>query len=324
MQRRNLGANGPEISCIGYGAMSLSSTYGPSDDAESIDALHAVVESGIDYIDTAEAYGGGHNERLVGQFLRETNERVFLSTKFGIYFADGPPRVDASPGNVHRAVDGSLERLGIERIDLYYAHRIDPEVPVEETVGAMAELVKAGKIAHIGLSACKADTLRRAAAVHPITAVQSEYSLWTRTPEEAVFDACEEVGAGFVPYSPLGRGFLVDAPPTSDTLSGFHQAVPRYQGDNLDHNLALAAEVKAIAGELGVPAAQLALAWTTAMRPYNVPIFGTRRRARVLENAGAGDLVLSAETLERLDAVCPPGAAQGEPLPEFMTVFSER
>ena len=323
MQQRQLGTNGPDVSAIGYGAMSLSSTYGKSEDAESIDALHAVVESGITYIDTAEAYGGGHNEKLVGQFLRECGEKVFLSTKFGIYFEDGP-RIDASPENAQRAVDGSLERLGIEQIDLYYAHRVDPNVPVEETVGAMAELVKAGKIAHIGLSACKADTLRRAATEHPITAVQSEYSLWTRTPEEAVLSACEEVGAGFVPYSPLGRGFLVDQIPTAENMSGFHKAVPRYQGDNLEKNLSLAEQVKALAAELHVPAAQLALAWTTAQRPFVVPIFGTRRRARVEENAGAGELALDATTLARLDEICPPGAAAGAPLPEFMSLMAER
>lgn len=323
MQRRTFGPNGPEVSAIGYGAMSLSSTYGKSEDAESIDTLHAVVESGIVYIDTAEAYGGGHNEKLVGQFLAETSEKVFLSTKFGIYF-EGGPRIDASPENCRRAVDGSLERLGIEQIDLYYAHRVDPEIPVEETVGAMAELVKAGKIAHIGLSACKADTLRRAAAVHPITAVQSEYSLWTRTPEEAVLEACEEVGAGFVPYSPLGRGFLVDKPPVGDEMSGFHKAVPRYQGDNLEHNMDLTRQVKEVAADLGIPASQLALAWTTAQRKFVVPIFGTRRRARVEENAAAGDITLDAATLARLEDICPPGAAAGAALPEFMALMAER
>jgi len=324
MQRRRLGANGPEVSAIGYGAMSLSGTYGPSDDAESLDALRAVVEHGIDMIDTAEAYGAGHNERLVGRFLAETRARVFVSTKFGIYFDGAAPRVDCSPSNARRAVEGSLERLGVERIDLYYAHRIDPVVPVEETVGALAELVKAGKIAHIGLSACKAETLRRAAAVHPITAVQSEYSLWTRDPEQGVLAMCEEVGAGFVPYSPLGRGFLADETPDAASLDGFRKNVPRLRGENLDHNMAIAREIQAIAAELGITTSQLALAWCVARGAHIVPIFGTRRRARVAENAGAGDIVLRAETLARLDAVSPPGATKGGALPEFMRPLAER
>ncbi|MEZ4215691.1 MAG: aldo/keto reductase [Myxococcota bacterium] len=324
MQRRRLGASGPEVSAIGYGAMSLSGTYGASDDAESLDALHAVVDSGIDLIDTAEAYGGGHNERLVGRFLAETSARVFVSTKFGIYFDGGAPRVDCSPTNARRAVEGSLERLGVECIDLYYAHRVDANVPIEETVGALAELVHAGKIAHVGLSACKPDTLRRAAAVHPITAVQSEYSLWTRDPERGVLAACDEVGAGFVPYSPLGRGFLADQTPDADALDGFRRHVPRLAGANLDHNMAIAREIQKIATELGLTTSQLALAWCTARGEHVVPIFGTRRRARVIENALAGDVVLDAATLERLDAVSPPGATRGSALPEFMASLAER
>ena len=225
---------------------------------------------------------------------------------------------------MRRAVEGSLERLGVERIDLYYAHRIDPNVPVEDTVGAMSELVKAGKIAHIGLSACKADTLRRASRVHPITAVQSEYSLWTRDPESGVLAACEEVGAGFVPYSPLGRGFLADQPPDADTLDGFRKNVPRLQGENLDHNLAIAREIQAVAHELGATTSQLALAWCIARGPHIVPIFGTRKRARVMENAAAGDLVLDAATLARLDAVSPQGATKGDALPAPMRALAER
>ncbi len=323
MQRRTLGASGPEISSIGFGAMSLSGTYGEADDHESQATLSAAFDAGITYVDTAEAYGLGHNERLIGRWLRERGEEVFVSTKFGLYPGAGGLRVDGSPERVREALVGSLERLGVERIDLWYLHRVDPEVPIEDTVGAMAEEVKAGRVQHLGLSAIRPETLRRAHAVHPITAVQSEYSLWTRDPEAGLLSTCAELGVGFVPCSPLGRGFLVDHPPSGSSLDGFRRGVPRFQGENFDHNLALAQEVQRIAHEHELTAAQLALAWCGARYEHVVPIFGTRRAERVRENAAAGDLVLSDEILERLEAACPPGAAQGDPLPAGMSAFNE-
>lgn len=323
MQRRTLGPEGPEISAIGFGAMSLSGTYGEADDRESQATLSAAFDAGITYVDTAEVYGLGHNERLVGRWLRERGEEVFVSTKFGLYPGEGGMRVDGRPERVLEALTGSLERLGVERIDLWYLHRVDPEVPVEETVGAMAEQVKAGRVQHLGLSAVRPETLRRAHAVHPITAVQSEYSLWTREPEAGLLDTCRELGVGFVPYSPLGRGFLVDHPPAETTLDGFRRGVPRFQGANFDHNLALAHEVRAIAHEHELTAAQLALAWCGARHEHVIPIFGTRRAERVRENAAAGDLVLRSEVLQRLERACPPGAAHGDALPSGMSALSE-
>lgn len=326
MQRRRLGRNGPEVSALGFGLMSLSSAYGPSDDAESLRTIHHALDLGIDFLDTAEAYGAGHNERLAARVLAERRRDVVLATKFGIGFEGGRMVADGRPENVRRAIDGSLARLGTDRVDLYYLHRKDPDVPIEETVGAMAELVAAGKVLHLGLSAVSADTLRRASAVHPIAALQSEYSLFTRDPEDGVLTACEELGIGFVAYCPLGRGILTGAVRSESDLAeaDIRRVSPRLQGENLAHNVRLADGVVALAREIGVEPAQLALAWLLHQRDWIVPIFGTRRAARVASNAAAADVSLSAEHLARLDALVPRGAVVGAGLPETMAHLQER
>lgn len=326
MQRRQLGRNGPTVSAIGFGLMSLSSAYGPSDDEESLRTIHRAIDVGIDFLDTAEAYGAGHNERLAARVLAERRDEVVLATKFGIGFEGGRMVADGRPENVRRAIDGSLARLGTDHVDLYYLHRKDPKVPIEETVGAMAEIVRAGKVRHLGLSAVSAETLRRASAVHPIAALQSEYSLFTRDPEAGVLDACEALGIGFVAYCPLGRGVLTGTVHGEADLAevDIRRLSPRLQGENLAHNLRLADGVAALAGEIGIEPGQLALAWLLHQREWIVPIFGTRRAARVESNARAADVVLSAEHLARLDALVPPGAVQGEGLPEFMSHLQER
>jgi aryl-alcohol dehydrogenase-like predicted oxidoreductase len=306
--------------------MSLSSAYGPSDDAESIRTIHHAIDVGIDFLDTAEAYGAGHNERLAARVLAERRDEVVLATKFGIGFEGGRMVANGRPENVRRAIDGSLQRLGTDRVDLYYLHRRDPDVPIEETVGAMAELVSSGKVRHLGLSAVSADTLRRASAVHPIAAVQSEYSIFTRDPEAGVLDACDALGIGFVAYCPLGRGILTGTVRTEADLAeaDIRRLSPRLQGENLAHNVRLAEAVVALAAELGITAGQLALAWLLHQRAWIVPIFGTRRAARVEENAKAADVELSPSHLARLDELVPPGAVRGEGLPEFMSYLQER
>jgi aryl-alcohol dehydrogenase-like predicted oxidoreductase len=326
MQRRRLGRNGPTVSALGLGLMSLSSAYGPSDDAESIRTIHHAIDVGIDFLDTAEAYGAGHNERLAARVLAERRDEVVLATKFGIGFEGGRMVANGRPENVRRAIDGSLQRLGTDRVDLYYLHRRDPDVPIEETVGAMAELVSSGKVRHLGLSAVSADTLRRASAVHPIAAVQSEYSIFTRDPEAGVLDACDALGIGFVAYCPLGRGILTGTVRTEADLAeaDIRRLSPRLQGENLAHNVRLAEAVVALAAELGITAGQLALAWLLHQRAWIVPIFGTRRAARVEENAKAADVELSPSHLARLDELVPPGAVRGEGLPEFMSYLQER
>src|SRR6266508_1339666 len=296
METRRLGAGGPLVSAAGLGAMSFSSVYGPSDDAESIDTIHAALDLGITLVDTAEAYGGGQNEELVGRAIAGRRDEVVLSTKFGLIFEAGEMGVDGSREHVHRCLEGSLGRLGVDRVDVYFLHRIDPDTPIEETVGAMAELVAAGKVAHIGLSEPSAETLRRAHAVHPIAAVQSEYSLWTREPEEAVLPAARELGIGFVAYSPLGRGWLTGSVRSPDDLpeGDFRRTSPQFQPGNFERNLALADAVRTLAGEKGVTPAQLALAWLLAQGVEIVPIFGAPRRAHVEANAAAAEIQLSA------------------------------
>jgi aryl-alcohol dehydrogenase-like predicted oxidoreductase len=326
MQRRRLGRNGPTVSALGFGLMSLSSAYGPSDDDESLRTIHRALDLGIDFLDTAEAYGAGHNERLAARVLADRRDEVVLATKFGIGFEGGRMVADGRPENVRRAIDGSLGRLGIDHVDLYYLHRRDPDVPIEETVGAMAELVAAGKVRHLGLSAVSADTLRRASAVHPIAALQSEYSLFTRDPEAGVLDACEALGIGFVAYCPLGRGVLTGTVRSESDLAevDIRRLSPRLQGENLAHNLGLVEGVVALAAERGVEPGQLALAWLLHQREWIVPIFGTRRAARVESNARAADVALSDADLARLDALVPAGAVRGAGLPEFMAHLQER
>ncbi|MDJ0849992.1 MAG: aldo/keto reductase [Myxococcota bacterium] len=311
MRRRPLGADGPEISVMAYGLMSLSSTYGPSDDEESVSTLHAALDAGINFLDTAEIYGGGHNERLAARVLAERRGEVVLATKFGIGIENGQMVADGRPENVRRAIDGSLERLGVDHVDLYYLHRRDPDVAIEETVGAMAELVSAGKVRRLGLSAVSSDTVRRAAKVHPIAALQSEYSLFAREPEVDVLSTCKELGITFVAFSPLGRGVLTGTLRSENDLDerDMRRASPRLQGDNLRQNLERVDALSVLAAEKGVEPGQLALAWLIARD--TVPLFGTRRAARVRSNAAAADLELGADDIARIEQLAPPGSVAG-------------
>ncbi|CAH2602356.1 Aldo/keto reductase [Rhodovastum atsumiense] len=319
MQTRALGQSGLAVSAIGLGCMGMSEFYGPSDDAQSLATLEHALAIGITHFDTADMYGTGHNERLLGGFLKGRRDRVVLASKFGIVRLPGEHtrRIDTSPAYVRTACEASLQRLGVETIDLYYAHRLNPEIPVEETVGAMADLVRAGKVRALGLSEVSAATLRRAHAVHPIAAVQTEYSLWSRDPESGVLPACRELGVAFVAYAPLGRGMLTGhfGKDTELAESDIRRLSPRFQGENLEANLRLVGAVTALAAELGHTPAQVALAWLLAQGPDILPIPGTRRIPRLKENAAAAALMLSTEQLARLDAALPPGAAAGERYP---------
>jgi aryl-alcohol dehydrogenase-like predicted oxidoreductase len=315
MKQRMLGRSGLQVSAIGLGCMGMSQSYGTPDDAESRATLVRALEIGVTFLDTADAYGGGENERLVGSMIRERRQDVILATKFGILRdARGVPRgVDGSPAYARRACDASLQRLGVDVIDLYYLHRVDPAVPIEDSVGAMADLVRAGKVRHIGLSEASALTIRRAHAVHPIAALQSEYSLWNREPERDVIPTCRELGIGFVPFSPLGRGFLSGAVTTTSDLPAddFRRTLPRFQGDDLRRNLELVARLDTIASRKGCTPSQLSIAWILAMGDDLVPIPGTKRRTYLESNAAAVDLVLSPSERAELDAAFPIGAASG-------------
>jgi aryl-alcohol dehydrogenase-like predicted oxidoreductase len=314
METRTLG-QGLEVSALGLGCMGMSAWYGATDDQESIATIHRALELGIFFLDTADVYGLGANERLVGRAIAGRRDHVVLATKFGnAVGADGSRRIDGSPDYVRSAIDASLERLGVEHVDLYYQHRVDADTPIEDTVGAMAELVAAGKVRHLGLSEASAQTIRRAHAVHPITAVQSEYSLWTRDPEDGVLDTCRELGIGFVAYSPLGRGFLAGRFSSPDDLDegDFRRNHPRFSGDNLQRNRQLAGRVRETAAERGVTPAQLALAWVLSRGEDVVPIPGTKRRTYLEQNAAATDLELTDDELARLDEAFPRGAAAGD------------
>ena len=314
MQTRQLGADGPFTSALGLGAMSFSSVYGRSDDVESVRTIHAALDLGITLIDTADAYGAGHNEKLVGQAIAGRRDEVVLATKFGLVFEGGVMGVDGSADHVRRSVEGSLTRLGVDVIDLYILHRVDPERPIEETVGAMAQLVAEGKARHLGLSEPSAETLRRAHAVHPIAAVESELSLWTRDAEDEGLPTARELGIGFIAYSPLGRGWLTGAlrSPAEIPEGDFRHRLPQFQAGNFERNLALADEVRALADEKGVQPAQLALAWLLALGTDVVPIFGTRRAANLAANVEAVELELTADELARLDELAPKGATEGD------------
>ncbi len=313
--RRRLGRGGPEVSAIGLGCMGMSEFYGAGDEAESIATIHEAIERGVDFLDTADMYGVGRNEELVGRAIADRRGRVFLATKFGnVRGDDGSFRgVCGRPDYVRSACEASLKRLGVEVIDLYYQHRVDPEVAIEETVGAMAELVAAGKVRFLGLSEAAPATVRRAHATHPIAALQTEYSLWSRDAEAELLPTVRELGIAYVAYSPLGRGFLTgqfqspaDFP--DDDYRRFH---PRFTGGNFDKNLALVREIEAMAAEKGCTAAQLAIAWVLAQGEDIVPIPGTKRRKYLEQNIGALEVRLTREELERLDRILPPGAASG-------------
>jgi aryl-alcohol dehydrogenase-like predicted oxidoreductase len=317
MDRRNLGSEGLVVSVLGLGCMGMSEFYGTGDEDESIATIHRAIELGIDFLDTADMYGPFTNERLVGKAIQGRRDEVVLATKFGNERREDGSRVgiNGRPEYVKRACDASLERLGVESIDLYYQHRVDPEVPIEETVGAMSELVDAGKVRYLGLSEAAPETIRRAHAVHPISALQSEYSLFTRDPEDEVLPTLRELGIGFVAYSPLGRGFLtgswksLDDLPEDDTRAG---RFPRFSEENFRRNLELADLLREVAAEKGATPGQLALAWVLHQGEDIVPIPGTKRRKYLEENAGATNVVLTGEDLRRIEEALPRGSAAGE------------
>ncbi|MCS6625455.1 aldo/keto reductase [Roseibacterium beibuensis] len=316
MKMRTLGRSGPEVSAIGLGCMGMAAFYGqPSDEGQATAVIHRALDLGVTFFDTAEMYGPHTNELQVGKALADRRDKAFVATKFGIgYNAERTAlTVDGSPANVRRAIEGSLKRLGMDHVDLYYLHRVDPDTPIEETVGAMGELVTEGKVRFLGLSEAAPDTLRRAHATQPITALQTEYSLWSREPEDELLALCDQLGIGFVPYSPLGRGFLSGEIRSVDDLApdDFRRSNPRFTGDNFQKNLDLVEAVKGIAADKGVTAAQLALAWVLARGEHLVPIPGTRRVRTLEENVAATEITLTAEDLARIDAVFPKGAASG-------------
>jgi aryl-alcohol dehydrogenase-like predicted oxidoreductase len=310
---RPLGGSGLSVSAIGLGCMGLSQGYGPADDEESVATLHAALDLGVTLLDTAMSYGRGHNEELIGRAIAGRRDQVVLASKFGIVRGEDGVRVDGRPEHVRGFCEASLTRLGVEHIDLYYLHRIDPEVPVEETVGAMAELVADGSVGHLGISEANVEQLERAVAAHPISALQCEWSLFWREVEDDVVPAARRLGVGLVPYSPLGRGMLTGALPAGGFGDGdFRANDPRFQGENLARNLALVTAVRRLADERGSTAGQLALAWLLAQGQDVVPIPGTRRRERLAENAAAAEIELSAADLEQLETVAPRAAWTGD------------
>ncbi len=316
MQTRKLGREGLEVGALGLGCMGMSEFYGAGDEAESVATIHRALELGVTLLDTADMYGPFTNEELVGRALKGRRDGVVLATKFGIERrADGSRGgINGSPEYVHSACDASLKRLGVDHIDLYYQHRVDPNVPIEETVGAMKELVTAGKVRFLGLSEAGSETIRRAHRVHPISALQTEYSLWSRDPETEILPTLRELGIGFVPYSPLGRGFLTGQLKSPDDFAenDYRRSSPRFQGENFERNLELVEQVRALAGEKGVTPGQLALAWLLHQGDDLVPIPGTKRRSRLTENVEAADVHLNQAELARLEEIIPVGAAAGE------------
>ncbi|WP_426208972.1 aldo/keto reductase [Pseudomonas sp. TWR2-1-1] len=319
MHTRQLGKDGPQVSAIGLGCMGMTDFYTTgSDTREALATLHRALELGINLLDTADMYGPHTNEELIGQAIRGKRDQVFLASKFGIVRDPANPAargVSGRPEYIRQSIEGSLKRLGVETLDLYYQHRMDPGVPIEETVGAMADLVKAGKVRYLGLSEASATTLERAHKVHPISALQSEYSLWSRDPEDnGCLAACQRLGIAFVPYSPLGRGFLTGALKSADDFAAddYRRLSPRFQGDNFAKNLLLVEQVQALAAAKGVTAGQLALAWVLAQGDYLIPIPGTKQRKYLEENVAALDIKLSTSELQALQAIFPASAVAGQ------------
>ena len=324
MNQRKLGEQGLVVSELGLGCMGMSEFYGTGDESESIATIQRALELGVNFLDTADMYGPFTNEKLVGRAIAGRRDEVVLATKFGNVRGPNGERlgVRGDRAYVHDACDASLERLGVDHIDLYYQHRVDPNTPIEETVGAMKELVEQGKVRHLGLSEAAAGTIRRAQAVHPISALQTEYSLWTRDPEDEILPTVRELGIGFVAYSPLGRGFLSGQIQSPDDLpeGDFRRTNPRFQGENFQRNLHLVERVREVAAEKGVTPGQLAIAWLLHQGEDLVPIPGTKRRKYLEENVAAADISLSPEELARIDAAAPVGAAAGDRYPDMSPV----